>query len=138
MGAQGTVQIDFGAFPGKSDAEYYVTGQAGITALSLVEAWIFPADTISHSADEHFVETIQVTAYNIIPTVGFRIYARNTNTLLEPLERVRGRGPQSAPPVSANPTIAGQLQSAQGLQTPTKGGRGTRLYGQFTVAWVWN
>jgi hypothetical protein len=35
MGAQGQTTIDFGAFPGKSDASVAVTGQAAIVAGSL-------------------------------------------------------------------------------------------------------
>lgn len=133
MGAQGTVEIDFGAFPGKSDASVVVTGQAGIVAGSLVEAWLRPAATADHTADEHMVETLKVVAANIVAGNGFTVYGFNTSELSEPLERLRGRGggPNS-------PAILGQAQSAQGLQTPTRGGRGTRLYGKWLAAWVWN
>ena len=55
MGAQGTAVLDFGAFPGKSDASVAVTGQAAIVAGSLVEAWIRPVDTADHTADEHML-----------------------------------------------------------------------------------
>ena len=86
MGAQGTTTVDFGAFPGKSDASVAVTGQAGIVAGSLVEAWIRPVDTADHLADEHLVETMRVMAGAIVAGTGFTIYALNSgqvgNTML--------------------------------------------------------
>lgn len=81
MGAQGTAVLDFGAFPGKSDASVVVTGQTGIVAGSLVEAWIRPVATADHSADEHLVETLNVMAGNIIASTGFTIYGLNTSQL---------------------------------------------------------
>ncbi len=65
MGASGTAALDFGAFPGKSDASVAVTGQAGIVSGSLVEAWIRPEATADHTADEHMLETLKVFAGNI-------------------------------------------------------------------------
>jgi len=50
--AQGTTTVDFGAFPGKTDATATVSGQAGITGTSLVEAWIFPTATADHSRSD--------------------------------------------------------------------------------------
>lgn len=109
MGATGTTTIDFGSFPGKSDASIDITGQAGILSGSLVEAWMRPLATADHSADEHMVETINIFAGNIVAGTGFTIYAFNTSDLYEPIS------------VYTN-----------------SGGIGTRLYGLFTVAWVWN
>src|SRR5689334_13984305 len=103
MGAQGSTTIDFGAFPGKSDTSVAVTGQAAIVAGSLVEAWIRPEATADHSADEHLVETLRVSAGNIVAGTGFTIYGLNSSELIEALT-----------------------------------GKGTRLYGLWTVAWVWN
>lgn len=74
MGASGTTTIDFGAFPGKSDASVAVVGQAGIVAGSLVEAWPRPVDTADHKADEHLLHQIEVTAGNIVAGTGFTIY----------------------------------------------------------------
>lgn len=107
MGAQGTTTVDFGAFPGKSDATATVTGQAAIVSGSLVEAWMRLVATADHSADEHWVETIQIDAGNISAGVGFTIYARNTSELNEPIVSLMG-------------------------------GKGTRLYGLWTVNWAWN
>lgn len=136
MGATGTTTIDFGAFPGKSDASVDVTGQTGILAGSLVEAWIRPDDTADHTADEHMVETLRVFAANIAPGVGFTIYGFNTSQLSEPLELrgvVGGRGAVNS---GATSGIAGPLKGVGG--GASRGGMGTMLYGQFTVAWVWS
>jgi hypothetical protein len=74
MGAQGTAILDFGAFPGKSDATVDITGQGAIASGSLVEAWIRPVATSDHSVDEHWVEELEVFAGNIIAGAGFTIY----------------------------------------------------------------
>lgn len=77
MGAQGTAVLDFGAFPGKSDASVAVTGQAGILATSLVDAWVNLVATADHSADEHLLETIDIRAGLIVAGTGFTIYGFN-------------------------------------------------------------
>lgn len=83
----GTETLDFGAFPGTSDANVAVTGQSGIVAGSRVAAWLFPATTPDHSPDEHLVETVRVFAGNIVAGTGFSIYGVNDSQLAEP-----GRG----------------------------------------------
>lgn len=114
MATKGTATLDFGAFPGASDASVAVTGQASILAGSYVEAWIRPVATADHSADEHMVETIKVFAGNISAGVGFTIYGFNTSDLYEiPL-------------------------GATGLNNAGAIGKGTRIYGQWTIAWVWD
>jgi len=116
MGAQGTTTIDFGTFPGKSDTSVTVTGQASIVAGSLVEAWVRPVATADHLADEHLIESVKVIAGNIVAGTSFTIYGFNTSTVQEtPLGYL-----------SSNQTRAGLA------------GKGTRLYGLWTVAWVWN
>lgn len=127
MGAQGTATLDFGAFPGKSDASVTVTGQAGIVAGSLVEAWLRLEATTDHSADEHLVETLKVAAGNIVGGTGFTIYGVNTSENFEPLETIRQN--DRAKPLAAQ---------VKGNQLASVGGRGTRIYGKWTVAWVWN
>ena len=74
MAAQGTTTIDFGAFPGKTDVTLAVAS-AGIGAGALVEAWIYPVATASHSADEHMVEDFEVHAHSVSAGVGFSITA---------------------------------------------------------------
>lgn len=77
--ATGTATLDFGAFVApvpsgatyghpKTEAVVTVTGQTGILATSLVEAWIRcePAGTTDHSMDEHRIENIKVMAGNIV------------------------------------------------------------------------
>jgi hypothetical protein len=78
----GTATLDFGAFPGATDASVAVTGQAGIVAGSLVEAWIRPAVTADHSVDEHRVEEMQVMADTIVAGTGFTIFGRTRNDRL--------------------------------------------------------
>jgi hypothetical protein len=72
--ATGTATLDFGAFPGASDASVAVTGQGAIVAGSLVEAWVRPVDTADHTADEHRIESLKVIADTIVAGTGFTIY----------------------------------------------------------------
>jgi hypothetical protein len=110
--AQGTTTVDFGAFPGKSDASVAVTGQASILTTSLAEAWLYPKATTDHSADEHLVESLApILAGNIVAGTGFTIYARNASELFD-----------------RTPKFVGDPGS----------GQGTRIYGLWTVAWAWS
>ncbi len=84
----GSVILDFGNFPGKSDTFVDVTGLSGITSNSVVASWISPSSTADHSSDEHMLETLEVYARNITPGIGFRIYGINTSQLNGP----KGRG----------------------------------------------
>lgn len=129
MGAQGTAELDFGAFPGGSDASVAVTGQASILGTSLVEAWLIPQDTTDHLADEHLLESIRVMAGNIVAGTGFTIYGVNTSQVNEPLEPIKG---------AKNVTVAGTLNTQNYSQQQFAGGMGTRIYGKWTVGWVWN
>jgi len=113
-GATGTTTVDFGAFPGKSDTSVAVTGQAAIVAGSIVNAWIRPDATADHSADEHLLETIRIIAGNIVAATGFTIYALNTSEINEL-------------PVGWLP------QGNKGGDA----GKGTRIYGLWTVQWKW-
>jgi len=121
----GTVTLDFGAFPGKSDASVDITGQTAIVSGSLVEAWIRPVATADHSADEHMLETIKVFAANIVAGTGFTIYGFNTSQLNEKLQE-----PNIVKFRSAAASVYGYVK-------PSIGGIGTRIYGQWTIAWAW-
>lgn len=110
--ATGTAVLDFGVFPGKSDASVAVTGQAAIVAGSLVEAWIRPVASADHTADEHMLETLKVFAAAIVAGTGFTVYGVNTSEVNEEV-------------------------AVEDINSPTGGGRGTRIYGQFNVAWAW-
>jgi len=106
----GEATLNFGSFPGASDTSVTVTGQAAITANSYLNAWLTPKATADHSADEHLVETISVKAGNIVPGTGFTIYGFNYSQVNEPVTYPIQR---------------------------TGGGRGTRIYGQWTCQWSW-
>lgn len=79
MAATGTSIIDFGAFPGASDASLVVTGQTGILTSSVVEVWINPVASVDHTADEHLVETLGVGYITIVANTGFTLRAFNIN-----------------------------------------------------------
>lgn len=80
--AIGTATLNFGAFPGATDASVAVTGQTGITSTSPVEAYLAPAATVEHTADEHWVENIRVMAGNVVAGTGFTIYGRTDDQTL--------------------------------------------------------
>lgn len=115
MGASGTVIVDFGAFPGASDATVTVSAP-GIAASSLVEAWVLPAQTADHSPDEHSVETLRVVAdqSSIVPGTSFVIRVSNDNNLVD------------------------VYNLASGSQGIFPGGSGTRIYGKWNLGWVWD
>jgi hypothetical protein len=131
--ATGTTTVNFGTFPGSSDTSVVITGQTGILSGSFVEAWITPTATADHTADEHFAETVQVMAGNIVAGTGFTIYAKNTNTLTEPVTTP----PNANSIVSSTGGTAIAMKNAQSGAIAYGGGKGTRLYGLFTVSWVW-
>lgn len=124
-GNAGATEVDFGAFPGGSDAEITVTGQTGILATSNVQAWIVAQPTIDHTADEHRVETLSVCCGNIVPNTSFTIYAQNTSQLNEPV---------AAAGVSKFRSAAATFYGSAGASV---GGVGTRIYGAWTVHWRW-
>jgi hypothetical protein len=90
VGAQGTVIVDFGM--GASSAEVLVTGQTGILAGSLVEAWIgyatqpnagtFATYVPNNLEDDHVVQDIRVRAGHITPGTGFEIEVVSGDHLL--------------------------------------------------------
>jgi hypothetical protein len=127
MGAQGTAEVDFGAFPGASDASVAVSAPTvSAHPTSLAEAWLIPNATTDHSGDEHWVESIKVMAGPCAAGVGFTVYAVNTSQINEPLERI------------GNDKLKGLAAQTVGGVYPSVGGMGTRLYGKWTIGWVWN
>jgi len=113
MGASGTATLDFGAFPGQSIASLVISAP-GIALTSLIEAWILPAQTTDHSADEHQVETLTVKAdqTSVVANTSFTINLSNTSQLNEP-------------------------SVSNGAQGVTQGGLGTRIFGKWNIGWVW-
>lgn len=83
-GMTGEATLNFGAFPGASDASVAVTGQAGVAPDSSVQAWVVPKATADHSVDEHILEAIKVFAGNIVAGTGFTIYGISDNQLQDP------------------------------------------------------
>ena len=73
----GNAVVNFGAFPGASDASVTITGQAAILAGAKIAANIVATATADHSADEHWVENLTCVAGNIVPGTGFTIYMKN-------------------------------------------------------------
>ncbi len=123
--ASGSAIVNFGAFPGSSDSSVIITGQIGILSNSIMQAWLMPIATSDHSSDEHLLEPIKVLAGNIVPGSSFTVYALNNNPINEPLE-------------SAGIARFKGAVSTFGYSEPSVGGRGTRLYGQFTIGWLGN
>lgn len=122
----GVTEVDFGAFPGASDAKVTITGQTGILAGSKVKAYLMATATTDHSADEHWVETLNVMAGNIVPGTGFDIYVSNASALSEPVAETWAMPRSVGPGVGKN-----------AIRPDNGGGRGTRIYGKWTVAWEW-
>ena len=80
----GTSTIDFGAYPGSSEASVVVTGQTGISATSKAEAFIMGDDTSSsHTAADHRYLSALMGCTCSTPTAGsgFTIYARALDKL---------------------------------------------------------
>lgn len=105
MPGTGSVVLDFGAFPGKTDATVTVTGQTAITGSSLAEAWVVPTATADHSADEHWVDPPAVMAGSVTAGAGFTIY--------------------------------GAVRTRADASNSNARGDSPRVYGKWTVAWVW-
>lgn len=131
MGAQGTATIDFGAFPGTTDAFVAVTGQAGILSGSLVEAWLLPAATAVHSSDEHYMASVMmdILAGEIIAGTGFTIRAIARDLGGQKLEKLGARRVNS---------VSGGMQFGEPADPSVGGQCLNRIWGTFNVAWVWN
>lgn len=82
--ATGTATLDFGAYPGSSEASIAVTGQTAISATSNAEAFFMADDTsASHSANDHRYAAALIGLSCGTPTAGtgFTIYARAMDKL---------------------------------------------------------
>jgi hypothetical protein len=78
----GKTTIDFGAFPGATDASVTITGQAGIVGGSKVKAYLLATASADHSIEEHWADPPVVMAGNITAATGFVIYAQARNQRL--------------------------------------------------------
>jgi hypothetical protein len=76
---QGTATLDFGAFPGSSEASIAITGQGSISATSKAEAYIMGDDTSgTHTANDHRYASVLIGLTCGTPSAGtgFTIYGR--------------------------------------------------------------
>lgn len=76
-GGKGVALLDFGASPGAADTSLVITGQTNIVAGSYINVNVPALASTDHTADEHWVDAPYVFAGNIVPGVGFTIYARS-------------------------------------------------------------
>jgi hypothetical protein len=81
------------------------------------------------------VEQIKVFAATIVAATGFTIYALIDSTLTEPVVGAA----QANSMQQATATTVANKNAQPGVGAQGGGGAGaTRLYGLYTVAWVWN
>ena len=81
---QGTVTLDFGAFPGSNEASVAVTGQTSIGAASKVEAFIMGDDTTSNrTASDHkyFGAFANLSCGTPTAGTGFTVYGRSVHKM---------------------------------------------------------
>ncbi len=78
MATKGTADLDFGAFPGSTDA-FVDVASPGVATTSDVEAWIQvpAAGTADHTSDEYWVENIQVFGACLVDGT-VRVYGKCT------------------------------------------------------------
>lgn len=81
VSAAGQATVNFGVFPGGTDCSLNIA-DAGILAGSSVVAELCPAQTADHTADEHWVEDLDIRSGNIVAGTGFTIYAHARNGYL--------------------------------------------------------
>lgn len=82
MATAGSAVVDFGAFPGATEASVAITGQAAIIATSLVEAWVSANQTSpasDHNSDDIVIDPVTCYAGDIVPGTGFTIYLGTTD-----------------------------------------------------------
>lgn len=81
----GTVTIDFGDWPGTTEASVAVTGETSILATSKADAFIMADDTTAdHTAADHrwFAALAALTCGTPTASTGFTIYATSLNPLV--------------------------------------------------------
>jgi hypothetical protein len=117
VGVTGTDTIDFGVFPGSSHTTRTIA-DAGVLSGSVVEAWLRPVASADHSADEHRIEPIEVSAGDIAAGVSFVVHARYAGQLYEP-----------------NVPIGGRAPGGVGRNRPTRTSWAPRAYGVWNITW---
>lgn len=124
---RGTATLDFGAAPGKTHATVNVTGQTGILSGSIVRAWLMPASTADHNADEHILADIRIIAGPPTAGVGFTIHGLDISPPPPPNRSLK-QSPSRFRPAAT--TVFGG--SDADLSGPV-----SRTWGQWNVAWEW-
>ena len=105
----GQAVVDFGAFPGSSDASVAVAA-AGVASGSIVTVSLAAVATADHSADEHWLDGPTVLPGAPTAGVGFTIYAAAPKPQITP-DGLRARA------------------------WPNSDAGNSRLYGKWTVNW---
>lgn len=128
MGASGSTTINFGAFPGAYEKSVDVA-TVGVVAASLIEAWVLPIATVDHTADEHIIERIKVTGV-FLSNGNIRIWGRcDDSPAWTGINYQLGQAPPH--------TMTANTSNQRGGGSTTHKAQAQRLYGQFTVGWVW-
>ncbi len=128
-GTSGTTTVDFGAFPGKTDAEVVITGQTGIVAGSIVVASVRAVASADHTVGEHVIEQLKVVPYGIVAGTGFSIRVFCQDWVVSPLES-GGAGQRDVALLAGRTT---------GFSAKERGGAGNgRLYGVWNLQWSWS
>lgn len=122
-GTAGTAELNFGSWPGSAHATVAVA-DATILGASRTEAWLLPAATADHTADEHLVENIRVIAGPPTAGVGFTIHGFLPDR------------PGPAPLFIAQRTNAGGRSNV--VPAPVSPFKRARLYGRWSVGWRWS
>jgi hypothetical protein len=119
----GTATLNFGAWPGSTDASVAVTGQTGIGAGSRIWVGVAPVATSEHSIDEHMVDGPMLFVGIPSAGVGFTIYGMVHDML----------GAGNNINVSYPPFVPLALDyNADAVARPTR-----RCYGNYSVWWMW-
>ena len=130
-GTTGTTTVDFGAFPGKTDAEVVITGQAGIVAGSIVVASIRAVASADHTVGEHVIEQLKVVPYGIVAATGFTLRVFCTDPVVASLESGGAGGRGGGGNTLASRTIGNAAKERGGF------GNG-RVYGVWNLNWSWS
>ena len=130
-GTSGTTTVDFGVFPGKTDAEVTITGQAGIVAGSIVIASIRAVASADHTVGEHVIEQLKVVPYGIVAATGFTLRVICTDPVVASLESGGAGGRGGGANTLASRSIGNAAKERGGF------GNG-RVYGVWNLNWSWS
>lgn len=127
MGAQGQVEVDFGAHPGAIEKEVDVA-TAGVVATSLVEAWLHPDTTTDHTVDEH------IAMMDSLRVQGRYLSDNNIRVRVQPVDRQMDTAGVRGGVQESGINRVSQEDSSRVQPGPQR----VLAYGKWVVAWVWN